>query len=205
MTVDTTNQKCYYTTTGGLGVASFTEMAYERIGSLDYENKLMKTIEALASIEDHEFAIQDSVVLPDLDYEIEYMKTIEAIGSHCKSLDDCDHMRFYDTGTWNEYSGLGKHHYIMWRLLKLFSLYMKKHKLHWHVIGGTLLGFLRHGKSVPHTDDLDIAMQYKDRSHLENKGIYEFPKDIVIDSSGGVMWKLSDLNSCINRLFCTRY
>lgn len=145
------------------------------------------------SIEKYNQTLDKDVVLPTLNYEVEYMKTIKATQYNCQSLGECDHMRYSNITAWEEYSGLGKFHYTLWRLLKLQSLYNEKHKMEWHLVGGSLLGFMRHGKNVPHTDDADIVMQYKDRLHMVENGMLEFPKDIIIQDD----WKLSDINTCI--------
>ena len=66
------------------------------------------------------------------------------------------------------------------RLLELmvwFDDYCRKNNLRYYIIGGTLLGAMRHGGFIPWDDDLDIGMPRKDynrlRASFHNNGRFE--------------------------------
>lgn len=66
------------------------------------------------------------------------------------------------------------------RLLEMmvwFDDYCRKNELRYYIIGGTLLGAMRHGGFIPWDDDLDIGMPRKDYDKLKeifvNEGRFE--------------------------------
>ena len=53
-------------------------------------------------------------------------------------------------------------------MLKMLINICKKYDLQYYIIGGTLLGAIRHGGFIPWDDDIDIAMPRKDYEKLIN-------------------------------------
>lgn len=68
-------------------------------------------------------------------------------------------------------------HDIEFKILKAFKKYCKKHNLTFFLIGGTLLGAIRHKGFIPWDDDIDIGMLRSDY----NKLISFAEKDLYID------------------------
>ena len=62
-------------------------------------------------------------------------------------------------------------------LLAHFSSFCEKHKLKWFLIGGSLLGAVRHKGIIPWDDDIDVGMPRKDYDmFLEiSKNAFEYP------------------------------
>lgn len=48
------------------------------------------------------------------------------------------------------------------RILKVFMQFCEDHNLRWYMIGGSLIGVLRHKGFIPWDDDIDIGMPRKD-------------------------------------------
>ena len=47
-------------------------------------------------------------------------------------------------------------------ILRLFMDICERHRLRWYMIGGSLIGVLRHKGFIPWDDDIDIGMPRKD-------------------------------------------
>ncbi len=47
---------------------------------------------------------------------------------------------------------------VMLRMLKIFDFLCAKHQIKYFLIGGSLLGAIRHKGFIPWDDDLDVAM-----------------------------------------------
>ena len=62
-------------------------------------------------------------------------------------------------------------------MMKWFDDYCRTQGLRYYIIGGTLLGAMRHGGFIPWDDDLDIGMPREDYNKLRkifvNEGRYE--------------------------------
>ena len=65
--------------------------------------------------------------------------------------------------------------------LKQFITLCEKHNLRYYVIGGTLLGAVRHGGFIPWDDDVDVAMPRADYDTFLEIAAEELPKPYVIE------------------------
>jgi len=52
----------------------------------------------------------------------------------------------------------GRTHLLLTRLLGAWSNIAESHHLPWSMMGGTLLGYLRHGDFIPHDHDIDLVI-----------------------------------------------
>ena len=55
-------------------------------------------------------------------------------------------------------------------ILKVFHEYCAKHSLQYYLIGGALLGAVRHRGFVPWDDDIDVGMLREDYERLKKSG-----------------------------------
>lgn len=69
-------------------------------------------------------------------------------------------------------------------LLKTFSEICEKHELRYFIIGGTLLGAIRHKGFIPWDDDVDVAMPRKDYKKLLEVTGNELNQDMRIVHTG---------------------
>ncbi len=74
----------------------------------------------------------------------------------------------------------------------------RKHAIDYWLIGGSLLGAVRHGGYIPWDDDIDISIQYKDLKKLRKILLKELPKRYVIQDY------LSDKNYYLDSVFKIR-
>lgn len=65
--------------------------------------------------------------------------------------------------------------------LKQFINLCEKHQLRYYVIGGTLLGAVRHGGFIPWDDDIDVAMPRADYDAFLEIAAEELPKPYIIE------------------------
>ena len=95
------------------------------------------------------------------------------------------------------------------KLLEMFTWltdYLHKHNLRYYMIGGTMLGAVRHGGFIPWDDDIDIAMPRSDYEKLiellrepVDHYVVESPKGDAKDYLYGVS-KLYDMNTSMTEL-----
>ncbi len=71
-------------------------------------------------------------------------------------------------------------HKIDLRLVKEFLKICKKHNLKYYIIGGTLLGAIRHKGFIPWDDDVDIAMMRDDYEEFLKVASKELPEDMKL-------------------------
>ena len=67
-------------------------------------------------------------------------------------------------------------------MLKLFADICTKHGLRYYLLGGTLLGAVRHKGFIPWDDDVDVCMPRKDYQHFIELAKTELPKRYYIDN-----------------------
>lgn len=67
---------------------------------------------------------------------------------------------------------------VQLRLLRIFDYICKKYKLNYFLIGGTLLGAIRHKGFIPWDDDTDIIMPREDYEKLSKVIKKELPSDL---------------------------
>lgn len=96
---------------------------------------------------------------------------------------------------------------VLTRMLKIFDLIAKKHRIRYWLYRGTLLGAVRHEGHVPFDSDVDIALPKSDFEKFVKYGVTELPKDIFFQSEAtdvhwkvplwsGMLAKLRDNGSC---------
>lgn len=71
---------------------------------------------------------------------------------------------------------------VMLRMLKIFDYICTKHQIRYFLIGGSLLGAIRHQGFIPWDDDLDIAMTRADYEKFLQVGVPELPNDIFFQN-----------------------
>lgn len=65
-------------------------------------------------------------------------------------------------------------------MLKQFAAYCDAHDLRYYLLGGTLLGAIRHGGFIPWDDDVDVAMPRPDYNRFLKEGQSFFNGDVSI-------------------------
>lgn len=75
---------------------------------------------------------------------------------------------------------LNKIHQIQLEMLKEFHNFCTENKLRYFIIGGTLLGAVRHGGFIPWDDDVDIGMPRKDFIRLQKLWSEKAPKHLQL-------------------------
>jgi phosphorylcholine metabolism protein LicD len=71
---------------------------------------------------------------------------------------------------------------VMLRILKIVDYICTKHQINYFLIGGSLLGAIRHKGFIPWDDDLDIGMTRTDYEKFLRIGVPELPEDIFFQT-----------------------
>jgi lipopolysaccharide cholinephosphotransferase len=72
---------------------------------------------------------------------------------------------------------------VMLRMLKILDFLCEKYEIDYFLIGGSLLGAVRHGGFIPWDDDLDIGMTRPNYQKFLSKAIDDLPFDIFFQNS----------------------
>lgn len=73
-------------------------------------------------------------------------------------------------------------HKILLELLREFHDFCQKNKLQYYIIGGTLLGAVRHQGFIPWDIDADVAMPREDYERMIDIIVREFPEEYLIQN-----------------------
>ena len=79
-------------------------------------------------------------------------------------------------------SDLRKIQMIQLRILLEVDKICKKHSIPYFLVGGTMLGAVRHGGFIPWDDDIDIGMLAKDYDRFLKISVDELPKSCVLQT-----------------------
>jgi lipopolysaccharide cholinephosphotransferase len=71
---------------------------------------------------------------------------------------------------------------VMLRIMKIVDHICKKHEINYWLLGGTLLGAVRHGGFIPWDDDMDIGMLREDYEKFIAVAQKELPEDLFFQS-----------------------
>lgn len=71
---------------------------------------------------------------------------------------------------------------VMLRLLKIFDYICAKHEIEYFLIGGSLIGAVRHQGFIPWDDDLDVGMTQQNYEKFIKYGAEELPHDIFFQN-----------------------
>lgn len=71
---------------------------------------------------------------------------------------------------------------VMLRLLKVFDFLCQKHGIRYFLVGGSLLGAIRHQGFIPWDDDLDVGMTREDYEKFLTHAAPELPYDIFFQT-----------------------
>lgn len=71
---------------------------------------------------------------------------------------------------------------VMLRMLKIFDFLCEKHGIQYFLIGGSLIGAVRHKGFIPWDDDLDVGMTRENYNFFVRKVVPELPQDIFFQS-----------------------
>ncbi len=72
---------------------------------------------------------------------------------------------------------------VMLRMLKVFDFLCRKHEINYFLIGGSLIGAVRHKGFIPWDDDLDVAMTRTDYEKFINCAAHELPNDVFFQNA----------------------
>lgn len=71
---------------------------------------------------------------------------------------------------------------VMLRMLKIFDYLCARHNIEYFLIGGSLLGAVRHKGFIPWDDDLDVGMTRKNYEKFLEKVVMELPETIFFQT-----------------------
>jgi lipopolysaccharide cholinephosphotransferase len=71
---------------------------------------------------------------------------------------------------------------VMLRMLKILHCLCEKHGISYFLVGGTLLGAIRHKGFIPWDDDLDVGMTHGKYEKFVKHAIPELPYDIFFQT-----------------------
>ncbi len=71
---------------------------------------------------------------------------------------------------------------VMLRMLKIFDYLCNKHQIQYFLVGGSLLGAVRHKGFIPWDDDFDLGMTRSNYEKFVKKAVPELPHDIFFQT-----------------------
>lgn len=71
---------------------------------------------------------------------------------------------------------------VMLRMLKILHYLCEKHGIHYFLVGGSLLGAVRHKGFIPWDDDLDVGMTRSEYEKFVRYAVPELPYDIFFQT-----------------------
>ena len=71
---------------------------------------------------------------------------------------------------------------VMLRMLKITHYLCEKHEIQYFLVGGSLLGAIRHNGFIPWDDDLDIGMTRENYEKFVKYAVPELPRDIFFQT-----------------------
>src|SRR6478672_4842148 len=71
---------------------------------------------------------------------------------------------------------------VMLRMLKILDYLCQKHEIQYFLVGGSLLGAVRHNGFIPWDDDLDVGMTRDNFEKFKQLAVPELPGDIFFQT-----------------------